>query len=455
MAFKLKQLLARGPETIQAEKVFIKEIPLEELGFTFFFILIAGFWLVFSADIVDWIMGVRINSPTVQTLRGINFVTTTSLVLYLVLRRTLSRRRKAEEALRLSQQRFESVALATTDAIWELNLDTKVVWWNEGIQKLFGYRPEDVSSKFDWWLQRVHPDDRDRVTASIHRVVESGAKSWTGEYRFRKQDNNYATVLDRGFIVRDAAGKPLRLVGGITDISERRLAEKALEGSRQQLRALAARLQSSREDERAKVAREIHDELGQTLTALKLNLDWLEGKIAQREHDAMLNPLLDRVVESGAITETAIESVQRISADLRPALLDNLGLFAALKEEASRFQQRSGIRCEVELPSEQLTVPPETATAVFRVFQEALTNVARHAQAAASRISLTIHKGQIILKIEDDGVGIRREAIGERRSLGLLGMNERAAALGGSIDIEPLTPHGTRVTLRLPQATHS
>jgi two-component system sensor histidine kinase UhpB len=354
------------------------------------------------------------------------------------------------EALRLSQQRFESVALATTEAIWDLNLDTKVVWWSEGMQKLFGYPPEDISSKFEWWLQRVHPDDRDRVTESIRRVVDSGGKDWAGEYRFRRHDESYATVLDRGYIIRDPTGKPVRLVGGLSDISEQRMAEKALAKYREQLRALTARLQTGREEERANVAREIHDDLGQTLTAIKLNLDWLERHIGNQKDEATFNPLLERVVESSEMTETAIQSVQRIAADLRPALLDTLGLSEALEEESQRFEQRSGIKCALQLPPEPSRLSPQASIAVFRVFQEALTNVARHAKATAVDISLSTDKGQVLLRIEDDGQGIQPEAIGDPRSLGLLGMIERASSLGGRVSFEPVTPHGTRVTLQLP-----
>jgi two-component system sensor histidine kinase UhpB len=447
----LKHLLARGPEAIEAEKVFLKEIPLEELGLTSLYVLVAGVWLMFADDVVEWILGIPLNSPVLRTLRGINFITTSALVLYLVLRRAMRRRRQAEEALRVSQQRFESVALATTDAIWDLNLENKIVWWSEGVQKLFGYRPEDVSSTFDWWLQRVHPDDRDRVMESARRAVEQGGKTWTNEYRFRRQNETYAIVLARGHLIRDAAGKPARLVGGLSDVSEERAAARALEISRQQLRALTARLQAGREEERAKVAREVHDDLGQILTAIKLNLDWLERHMGERPEATPLNPELDRIVESGEMIEAAIQSVQRIAADLRPAILDNLGLAEALQEEVRRFQERSGIACELQLPSEALSVPPQAGIAIFRVLQEALTNVARHAHARTVRISLETSNGQLVLRLQDDGAGIRTEAVDDPRSLGLLGMAERALALGGHVSVAPITPHGTQVTLQLPR----
>jgi two-component system, NarL family, sensor histidine kinase UhpB len=450
MGFSLTQLLKRGPEKIDEDRVSIRERPIEELGLTALYILIAGVWVIFADDVRDLLMGVKMESPAMQTLKGINFVTTTGLVLYLILRRSQRRRRQAQEASRLSQERFESVALAATDAIWDLNLETKVVWWSEGVQKLFGYRPEDVSSNFDWWLQRVHPDDRDRVAEAIRKVADSGGRAWAGEYRFRRKDDTYAVVLDRGFIIHDVAGKPVRLVGGMSDISERRHAQTAVENSRQQLRALTARLQTGREEERAAVAREIHDDLGQILTAIKLDLDWLERKIGERQDDPTLSPVLERVLESGEMIESAIQSVQRIATDLRPALLDNIGLGEAIRDEAVRFEQRSGITCELQLPPSSPSLPPESSTAIFRVLQEALTNVIRHAQAKAVRITLEIRDSQVVLQLEDDGKGIHSDAIGDPRSLGLLGMSERASALGGNVAVAPVEPHGTRVTLQLP-----
>ena len=322
------------------------------------------------------------------------------------------------------------------------------------MHKLFGYPPEEVSTKLEWWVERLHPEDKDRVLAAIQEAGERGGLTWRGSYRFRRKDGSYSTVIDRGFILSDAAGKPVRIVGGISDVTEQRKAERALEHSRRQLRALSARLQSVREKERAKVARDIHDELGQVLTALKINLDWLERKLGVRDNDPSLNPLLDRVVESAEIADSAIASVQKIAAELRPSSLDNLGLAAALEHEAQRFQQRTGIACQVKLPAEGLELPAEGATAVFRIFQEALTNVARHAQATEVRAVLQSEADQVVFQIEDNGRGIHPEALSHKKSLGLLGMRERAAVLGGEVAIAPLQPTGTRVTLRLPRTAN-
>jgi two-component system, NarL family, sensor histidine kinase UhpB len=449
--FNLKRLLAHGPELIEAERVFIREFPLPELGLTVLYVVVASIWYVFSTEMVENIMGMSPHSAALETLEGVNFVFATGLVLNLVLRRNFRKRRLAEEARRLSQQRFETVALAATDAIWDLNLETKVIWWSDGMHKLFGYAPGEVSSRLDWWVDRLHPEDRDRVLESIRKLGEQGGHKWKGHYRFRRKDGSYASVVDRGFIMADASGKPTRVVGGISDVTEQQRAEQALANSRRQLRGLSARLQSVREDERARVAREIHDELGQVLTALKINLDWLERKLGMRDNDPSLNPLLDRVVESAEIAESAIGTVQRIAAELRPSTLDNLGLTSALEQEAGRFQQRTGISCKVSLPKDGHDLPKDVATAVFRIFQEALTNVARHAQATEVRAQLQAEAAQIMLKVEDNGRGIAPEALGDTKSLGLAGMRERAAVLGGDVVIERIPAGGTRVTLCLPR----
>ena len=451
MAFSWNNFLHRGPEKIDVGRVFIREMPAPEIGVTILYVFVAGLWCVFSDDLLDWLLGAPLDSPALQTLKGINFVIITGLLLYAVLRQSFRNRRLAEEASRLSQERFEAVARATTDAIWDWNLDTNTVWWSEGIEKLFGYCPGDVSSKVDWWIERLHREDKDRVVEAVRKAADGPGHTWSGQYRFRCHDGRYSIVLDRGYVVRDAAGKPARVVGGLSDITEHRRAEEALEASHDQLRALSSRLHSAREEERATVAREIHDELGQVLTALKINLDWLERKLGERTNDLELNPLLDRVVESAQITESAIGSVQRIATELRPSALDNLGLEVALRQEAERFQQRTGTACELELPTDPLNVPRKAATTIFRIFQEALTNVARHAQAKEVRVALRAEPEQLMLEVEDDGRGIGANALEDSRSLGLLGMRERAHELKGDLTVASRQPRGTRVTLRLPR----
>src|SRR3954468_6704088 len=183
MAISFKGLLARGPEFIEAERVFIRELPLQELGLTILYIVVAGVWCVFANELFDTVLDLPAHSAAVETLKGINFVFATALVLYLVLRRTFRTRRMAQEAQRLSQQRFESVALAATDAIWDLNFETRVLWWSEGMHKLFGYTPDEVSNKPEWWAERLHPDDKERVLTSIRGVGEKGGRGWSGHYR--------------------------------------------------------------------------------------------------------------------------------------------------------------------------------------------------------------------------------------------------------------------------------
>jgi signal transduction histidine kinase len=181
-----------------------------------------------------------------------------------------------------------------------------------------------------------------------------------------------------------------------------------------------------------------------------MNLDWLERRIGERENDPSLNVALERIVESSAIAETAIASVQKIATELRPVLLDSFGLETAIQHEAERFQGRTGISCQLQLSVLEPEPPPGITTALFRIFQEALTNVARHAHANRVTILLRAENAHWLLEIEDDGRGISAEAVANPNSLGLLGMSERAAVLDGQVAVSPVSPRGTRVRVRIP-----
>jgi PAS domain S-box-containing protein len=416
---------------------------------TLLYVLFGGVWIVCSDLWLLRLNGHPVDSPMLSTIKGLNFIGTTGAILFYVLQRAYTRRDAAEKASHLNAERFELAARAASDALWDWNLVTNDIWWGDGFHTLFGHAPEDLEPSIISWTNRIHPDDKERTVAGIHKVIDSGGEAWSDEYRFRRKDGSYAHIYDRGYVIRQN-GKPVRMVGGMSDISARKEAEDELRSSRHQLRALSARLESLREEERTRIAREIHDELGQMLTGLKMDLRWIEKKVGEIDGNPALNPVIDKAVEAGELADQTITAVQRIAAELRPGVLDQLGLFPALKHEGQRFQKRTGIACKVELPQRQPELPAQVATAVFRIFQETLTNVARHAEATEVRVTFREEGSRVILEVADNGRGLPADALGSPKALGLLGMQERAAVLGGDVQFQSGPGRGTTVTLRLP-----
>ncbi len=231
-------------------------------------------------------------------------------------------------------------------------------------------------------------------------------------------------------------------------LAQSRRAEEELQCSFQQLRELTARLQSVREEERAMVAREIHDDLGQALTAIKIDLASLIPRLRadQKEESEKVGSILN-------LADQTILSVRRIATELRPAILDDLGLVAAVEWAAEEFEARTGTKIRLDLPDDDIVVDPQRATPIFRIFQETLTNVTRHADATRVDIRLECEFGDIVLEVRDNGRGIGDEQLSAVGSLGILGMRERAVLLGGALTISGAPGKGTVVTLRIPQAS--
>jgi two-component system sensor histidine kinase UhpB len=415
-----------------------------------FYVIFAVLWVVISDRAVrDFQQG------HLQTIKALLFVSATACFFFIILRRSFCRRDAALAAAHEACQRFELVARAANDAMWDWNLITDEIWWSVGFENLFGYPLEELEPTIDSWIKRLHPDDKDRTVTYIHRVIDSGRRTWSDEYRFRRKDGSYAQVFDRGFVVHDATGKAVRMVGGMTDITDRKLAEAKLDMAHRQMRALSARLQSTREEERTHIAREIHDELGQMLTALRMDLSWIEKKFSELEgNERRFNSILEKLVEASDLTDQTIRCLQNIAAELRPGALDSLGLATAIKQEASRFQERAGISCHVGVPEGAIDVKAEVATAIFRIYQEALTNVARHSKATELRIQLSREQDHIVLMVRDNGKGISQADLENPRSLGLVGMRERALLLNSEISFERASEGGTVVTLRVPESAN-
>ena len=215
-----------------------------------------------------------------------------------------------------------------------------------------------------------------------------------------------------------------------------------LRESEEKLRRLAAHLISIREEERAHIAREIHDELGQVLTGLKMEVGWLAKRLTDAE-------LIEKTESMGKLIDSTVQTVRKIATGLRPEMLDDMGLIAAVGWQAKEFQKRTGIRTRAKLPPE-VKLDIDVSTTMFRIFQEILTNVARHSRATRVDLDLSVAEDRVALEVVDNGVGIAESDLNGKKSLGLLGMNERALLFGGEVRITGTPGHGTRVSVSIP-----
>ena len=221
-----------------------------------------------------------------------------------------------------------------------------------------------------------------------------------------------------------------------------------LRESEDKLRRLAAHLISVREEERAHIAREIHDELGQVLTGLKMEVGWLAKRLTEPA-------LVEKTESMGRLIDSTVQTVRKIATGLRPEMLDDMGLVAAVGWQAKEFQKRTGIRVRASLPPEGTRLDVDISTTMFRIFQEILTNVARHARATRVDLELTVGPERVALEVTDNGVGIPEADLNGKKSLGLLGMHERALLFGGEVRISGAPGHGTRVSVSIPMRAKS
>jgi signal transduction histidine kinase len=235
----------------------------------------------------------------------------------------------------------------------------------------------------------------------------------------------------------------------VREIAEHQTTEDLLRESEETLRALAAHVQSVREEEQIRIAREIHDGLGQALTGLKMDLTWLKGKLASDQ-----KPLANKIESMHGLIDDTIHSVRKIASGLRPEVLDEVGLAAAIGWQARDFQLRTGIRCKVDVPADSDGLDPSRSTAVFRIFQEVLTNVARHANATRVDVCMQLDADVLKLEIRDNGKGIPEEAIQSPKSLGILGMRERVLPFKGKLEINGSRGKGTQVAVSIPRQSN-
>jgi PAS domain S-box-containing protein len=351
---------------------------------------------------------------------------------------------------RMRQQRalLNDLFEQSPDPVALLTVDLRVVRVNREFTRVFGYGAAETVGRP--LRDLVVPDDAQQDVQRYVDMVRQGQRVETEAVRRRKDGTRLHVSMVH--VPISVPGEQIAVYSSYRDITERNRAAEQLRHSHQQLRALAGRLESLREDERTRISRELHDELGQTLTALSMDLVWVKWKLGEMGSSPSTAPILERLAGATELVDAMIAAVRQIAGDLRPSVLDNFGLFVAMQYECRRFHERSGIRCEVLLPETQPPLSPELATAVFRILQECLTNVARHADASTVVAELNVEGDGLTMRVQDDGEGVTEEALGSPKSLGLLGMRERAALLGGEIDFRRGGECGTIVTLRIPRS---
>ena len=317
-----------------------------------------------------------------------------------------------------------------------LSGDHTVVHCNRRFARFLGARLQSVigSSMQDL----VWPGDHERLNALLRCAAQ---RSCRGEIRLQSRKGPPLPV--------HLSLNPLRLDGTravcliASDLSETKRAEQELRASSEQLRSLAAHLLTVREEERARISRAVHDELGQSLTAVKLNLTWLARRVP-RENSEML----ERLRSTRQLAKSLIQDVRRISTELRPGILD-MGLAAAVEWQVQEFQARTGIQCSHRLLTRE-AFAADVSTALFRILQESLTNVVRHAKATRVEVVLQKQRDRLVLWIRDNGRGFDQADSSLSQSLGLLGMRERAAILGGHVNISSAPGKGTTVAAWIP-----
>lgn len=351
-------------------------------------------------------------------------------------------RRKAQTEIVESEERYRYLFQNNPALIFIWDLETLgIMEANETALQAYGYTREELLQMTVLGLRSK--EDAPRIIEFAKRMLQSKEPVAKGVWKHIRKNGEqmYMDITSH----RIEYNNRKAILSLAKDITEQHKAEEELKKTYEDIRRLNTHLQTIREEERASIAREIHDELGQQLTGLKMDTSWLGKKIADKDEG-----IQHKITDMLSLIDTTVKTVRRISSDLRPGVLDDLGLIAALEWQSGEFQKRSGIVCHFVSDFNESEPDKKTAMGIFRVYQEALTNVMRHSNATEVNAKLEKHDGHVMLTVTDNGKGFDSESDGERKTLGLIGMKERALMMGGELKITSTRGLGTTITLTIP-----
>ncbi|MGE5683081.1 MAG: PAS domain S-box protein [Bacillota bacterium] len=361
--------------------------------------------------------------------------------------RSRSAREKAEGLLRESESRYRALVESSPIGIG-IQRDYKWIYVNPATVKIFNVdSADDIIGKPVNAFGNLPEEEKQMILKRVDQIT-LGTPLEPYEFSAVFPGGREAIVQANSVqIIYEGAPAVLTL---LKDVTEQKIAERKLKASSQELRQLAAHLQAAREEERTYIAREIHDELGQCLTGMKIDASFLEDLINDQVEEKSAAALLEKVHSLSGLIDTTVKSVRKIASELRPAILDSMGLSAAIEWLTDDFQNRIGIPCEAFVTVQDIKLDKEKSTAVFRILQESLTNIMRHANASRVTVSFIEEDCNYIMEIKDNGKGITEEDFKKAKSFGLLGMKERAILFGGTTDINSIPGRGTTITVTIP-----
>lgn len=363
-----------------------------------------------------------------------------ALLIYFVSRRLYANIEKGRKQQEEILERYQLLGMATNDAVWDYNIITKQCYTNRTLQELFGYTADELQDNYTWWTNNLHPEDKERVLDTIDSKLDMGGTVWQDEYRFRCKNGDYKSIFDRGFIMRNKAGQPYRLIGAMQDITEQRLLQDTLfEAQTRHKDELAQSVLQTEEAERKKLGEELHDNINQLLGVVKLYI----------QH-ALVNPKMrEELLQKSAhyITQT-IEEIRNLSRSLLPPALNEQSLLDSLYQLIEDIRHAKEIEFKVQHEGfDESRIPDNKRLVIYRIIQEQLNNALKHSEAKTVVIDLAHNGHHVQLTIQDNGVGFDPEQV--KPGMGLNNIRNRIEVFNGEMEIRSAPGKGCTLEVRI------
>lgn len=362
------------------------------------------------------------------------------------LRTEINRRQQQEKSLVIAEEKYRTVADFTYN--WEtwVNPQGAFIYVSPSCERISGYTVEEFMNDPHLFIRIIHPQDQQMAINHFTQALADKNVEGALDFRLLTRDGEERWIGHHCQPVFDANGQFIGQRGSNRDITQRKKAEFVLLDSQKHLRQLTQRIDAIAEEERTRIAREIHDELGHLLTALKFDMDELID-----QDDLTMNSVKDELATMIGMVDSLIDSVRKIATELRPGILDHLGLFPAIEWQIKQFRMRTKICCSLVMNEKDVTFDKNETTIIYRIVQEILTNITRHSKATHVKVVIKKQEDDFVIKFSDNGIGFNPHGNNNMHSLGLMGMKERALSIGGELNIESLPGKGTSITFSLPK----